>query len=117
MMQPGVEEDEYGAEPLNGSVLLEEWELWHKAQDKQGRSYYYHERTGETTWHRPACLGEDRGDEVATPYLSPSDNDSSSESSPSPQRTRSSEHTFSWKEEELMVVAELIFISKIEPLL
>ena len=106
MMQPGVEEDEYGAEPLNGSVLLEEWELWHKAQDKQGRSYYYHERTGETTWHRPACLGEDRGDEVATPYLSPSDNDSSSESSPSPQRTRSSEHTFSWKGEEFMVVAE-----------
>ena len=40
MMQPGVEEDEYGAEPLHGSVLLEEWEVWHKAQDKQGRSYY-----------------------------------------------------------------------------
>jgi hypothetical protein len=40
---------------------LEEWELWHAAYDQAGRTYFYHEETGEVTWTRPVCMGPDTG--------------------------------------------------------
>lgn len=59
-MLGGTDSDDEGSEEP-----LQEWELWHAAYDQAGRTYYYHEESGEVTWKRPECLGPDDGNGTA----------------------------------------------------
>jgi len=69
--EPAMIDDDSGAggDAGNGAVTFEAVEVagegmglneceWHSALDDEGRTYYYNETSGETTWDKPAELAE-----------------------------------------------------------